>query len=341
MKNRIAAIVQACLLTGLIVCMTVSVFAGKSSGPVTLTYAEVNPLEGTISGEMAKAFKEKAEEVSGGMLKIDIQAGAVLGSEEQILDNLLGGGNITDITRVSSFAFKQYGCDKSSLLAIPYTFEDEDHFWKFADSDLADELLMEPHDKGLLMRGLCYGEEGFRNFFFKDDVNGIEDLKNKKIRISADPVMTSMVDDLGAAAANVSFQELYSALSTGVVDGAEQPTANYQSNAFYEVAPNLMLDGHILGAMQIVISDYSWNKLDEEQQGWIMEAADYASDVCREKVHEIEEENIAKLKEKGVKIVELEDKSEWMENCKDTIDANTKNEYETYQKILAMKDKAE
>ena len=63
MKNRIAAIVQACLLTGLIVCMTVSVSAGKSSGPVTLTYAEVNPLEGTISGEMAKAFKEKAEEV--------------------------------------------------------------------------------------------------------------------------------------------------------------------------------------------------------------------------------------------------------------------------------------
>ena len=135
--------------------------------PVTLTYAEVNPLDGTIVGEMAKAFKEKAEELSAGDITIDIQAGGVLGSEDQILDNLLGGGNITDISRISAFALTQYGCNKAKLLSIPYTFVNEEHFWNFAASDLAQEFLLEPAELGLGLRGLCYGEEGFRHFFFK------------------------------------------------------------------------------------------------------------------------------------------------------------------------------
>ena len=270
--------------------------------PVTLTYAEVNPLDGTIVGEMAKAFKEKAEEVSGGEITIDIQAGGVLGSEDQILDNLLGGGNITDISRISAFALTQYGCNKAKLLSIPYTFVNEDHFWNFAASDLAQEFLLEPQEVGLPLRGLCYGEEGFRHFFFKTEVKGLEDLKGLKIRVSSDPVMTGMVSNLGASATTVAFTELYSALNTGVVDGAEQPTANYRSNAFQEVAPYLLLDGHTLGALQIIITDAAWAKLSEEQQGWIMEAAKYASEVCKAKVAEIEAQTFELLAQDGATV---------------------------------------
>ena len=304
--------------------------------PVTLTYAEVNPLDGTIVGEMAKAFKEKAEELSAGDITIDIQAGGVLGSEDQILDNLLGGGNITDISRISAFALTQYGCNKAKLLSIPYTFVNEDHFWNFAASDLAQEFLLEPQEIGLPLRGLCYGEEGFRHFFFKSEVKGLEDLKGLKIRVSSDPVMTGMVSNLGASATTVAFTELYSALNTGVVDGAEQPTANYRSNAFQEVAPYLLLDGHTLGALQIIITDAAWNKLSEEQQGWIMEAAKYASQVCREKVAEIEAQTFELLKADGATVIEVEDKAPWVEACQPTIQENTADQAELYQQILDM-----
>lgn len=304
--------------------------------PVTLTYAEVNPLDGTIVGEMAKAFKEKAEEVSGGEITIDIQAGGVLGSEDQILDNLLGGGNITDISRISAFALTQYGCDKAKLLSIPYTFVNEDHFWKFADSELAQEFLLEPQEIGLPLRGLCYGEEGFRHFFFKNEVKSLDDLKGLKIRVSSDPVMTGMVSNLGASATTVAFTELYSALNTGVVDGAEQPTANYRSNAFQEVAPYLLLDGHTLGALQIIITDAAWAKLSEEQQGWIMEAAKYASSVCREKVAEIEAQTFELLAQDGATVIPVEDKAPWVAACQETIQANTADQAELYQKILDM-----
>ena len=320
----------------LALALLLSCTAALADDPITLTYAEVNPLDGTIVGEMAKGFKAKVEELSGGSVIIDIQAGGVLGSEDQILDNLLGGGNITDISRISAFALTQYGCDKAKLLSIPYTFVNEEHFWNFAASDLAQEFLLEPEELGLGLRGLCYGEEDFRHFFFKNEVKSIDDLKGLKIRVSSDPVMTGMVTNLGAAATTVAFTELYSALNTGVVDGAEQPTANYRSNAFQEVAPYLLLDGHTLGALQIIITDAAWAKLNEEQQGWIMEAAKYASQVCREKVAEIEAQTFELLKQDGATVIEVEDKAPWVEACQPTIQENTAAQAELYQQILDM-----
>ena len=319
-------------------CMIFAMCAVSASAdePITLTYAEVNPLDGTTVGEMAKSFKAKLEELSGGSVLVDIQASGVLGSEDQILDNLLGGGNICDLSRISAFALTQYGCDKASLLSIPYTLVNEDHFWTFADSELAQEFLNEPQEIGLPLRGICYGEEGFRHFFFKNEVKGLDDLKGLKIRVSSDPVMTGMVSNLGASATTVAFTELYSALNTGVVDGAEQPTANYRSNAFQEVAPYLLLDGHTLGALQIVITDNAWNKLNEEQQGWVMEAAKAASQTCREKVAEIEQKTFDQLKEDGATVIPVEDKAPWVEACQPTIKANTEKLADLYQQLVDM-----
>ena len=134
----------------------------------------------------------------------------------------------------------------------------------------------------------------------------------------------------------MAFTELYSALNTGVVDGAEQPTANYRSNAFQEVAPYLLLDGHTLGALQIVISDAGWAKLNEEQQGWIMEAAKTASDVCREKVAEIEAQTFELLAADGATVIQVEDKAPWVEACQPTIQENAAKLPELYQQILDM-----
>lgn len=335
-RKHIFSVIGALLMAGLCAMVVLSLTAGMRDGPKVLTYAEMNNLEGTVPGEMAKAFKEKTEELSGGTLIIDIQANGVLGSEDQLIDNLLGGGNITDFTRISASALTQYGCSKAALLSIPYTFESDEHFYRFAESELAQEILLEPRELGLPLRGLCYAHEGFRNFFFKKEVRGIEDIKSMKLRVSSDPVMTGMVNDFGAYATPVAFTELYSALSSGVVDGAEQPTPNYLSNAFPEVAPNLLLDEHTLGVVQIVMAEYRWAQLSEQEQDWIMEAAQYASQVASAKVDEILRTTFATLREKGVNIVDVEDKTPWKQACQPTIDEHIRNDRELYQKILDM-----
>lgn len=312
-----------------------AVFADDANPEVTLVYAEVNPLD-TIVGQLASDFKEKVEELSGGSITIDLQANGVLGSEAQILDGILSGSTTVDISRISAFALSSYGCTKSTLLSLPYTFTSRDHFWAFANSDLADEILAEPQDMGLPLRGICYGEEGFRHFFFKDPVNSIEDMAGMKIRVSDDPVMTGLVNGLGASATVVSFTELYSALQTGVCDGAEQPIANYKSNAFQEVAPNLILDGHTLGAVQLVITDAAWNKLTEEQQGWIMEAGEYASGKNAENSQASEDEVLQELIDEGINVVEVEDKTPWAEACADVVTDNMNGNDDLYQQILDL-----
>ena len=304
---------------------------------VTLVYAEVNPLD-TIVGQMATDFKNKVEELSDGKITIDVQASGVLGSENDVLDTMLGGGGTIDMSRISAFALNSYGAKKSMLLSIPYTFQDRAHFWNFATSDLAQEFLTEPVDLGLGVRGLYYGEEGFRHFFFVNPATKLEDLSGLKIRVSNDPVMTGMVSGLGANATVVSMNELYSALQTGVVDAAEQPIANYYSNAFPEVAPHLLLDGHTLGAVQVIITDEAWDKLTEDQQAILMEAGKYASENNRANSENKENEVLEQLKADGVTVTEVEDKAPWKEACKAVIDEKTADQAELYQQILDLAD---
>ena len=310
--------------------------AAASDPKVTLVYAEVNPLD-TIVGQTATHFKEKVEELTGGSVVIDVQASGVLGSENDVLDAILGGSTSIDMSRISAFALTSYGCNKSKLLSIPFTFENRAHFWNFANSDLAPEFLNEPQELGLPVRGIFYGEEGFRHFFTVNPVAGIEDFKGLKLRVSNDPVMNGMVEGLGANPTVVSFGELYSALQTGVVDGAEQPIANYKSNAFPEVANNLILDGHTLGAVQAVITDNAWGKLTANQQAAVMAAAADTQKFNADLSETAENKVLEELRSSGCNVVDVDDKTPWQEACAKVIKDNTSDQAELYQKLLDMK----
>ncbi len=310
--------------------------AAASDPKVTLVYAEVNPLD-TIVGQTGSHFKEKVEELTGGSVVVDVQASGVLGSENDVLDAILGGSTSIDISRISAFALTSYGCNKSKLLSIPFTFENRAHFWNFANSELAPEFLNEPQELGLPVRGIFYGEEGFRHFFTVKPVSGIADFKGLKLRVSNDPVMNGLVEGLGANPTVVAFGELYSALQTGVVDGAEQPIANYKSNAFPEVANNLILDGHTLGAVQAVITDNAWGKLTANQQAAVMAAAADTQKFNADLSETAENKVLEELRSSGCNVVDVDDKTPWQEACAKVIKDNTSDQAELYQKLLDMK----
>ena len=333
MKKRILAIVLVAILalSSLAACKK-----EEAAGPITLVYAEVNPQD-TIVGQVAADFKSKVEELSKGQIIIDVQYSGVLGSENDVLDAMLAGAGSADISRISAFSLTSYGAEKSVLLSLPYTFESREHFWKFATSPLAEEFLNESYEKKLGVKGLFYGEEGFRHFFTKTPVNSIGDLAGMKLRVSNDPVMNGLVKGLGASPTVVAFGELYSALSTGVVDGAEQPIANYKSNSFPEVANNMILDGHTLGAIEIVVATPVWDKLTKDQQNILMEAGKYAQENNKKNSQAKEDEVLKELKANGCNIVEVTDITPWQDAVKDVITENTKGLEDLYQKILSLK----
>ena len=314
--------------------------APAASGDVIkLTMAEVNPLENTVCGAMDLKFKEEVERLSGGQIQIDLQGGGVLGVEADILDGMLGGTGTVDICRISAFALTSYGTKKSVLLSLPYTFADRNHYWNFANSELGQEFLNESEELGLGVKGLYFGEEGFRHFFTVDSkpISSPADMKGMKIRVSNDPIMTKMVQSLGATPSPVSMSEIYSSMQNGTIDGAEQPTVNYAGNSFQEVGRNLTLDGHTLGAMMTIITDKAWNSLNEEQQGWILEAGKTASDYCREVSEQKEKEVLEQLKADGINVIDITDKTEWQAACKPIADEYAAGDLaEVYQQLLDL-----
>jgi len=302
---------------------------------ITLVYAEVNPLN-TIAGQMAKAFKEKVEELSDGTIIIDVQHSAVLGSENEVLQSMLEDSGMIDLARISAFALTNYGGEKSKLLSLPYTFASREHFWNFATSDLAGEFLLEPYENGSNVRGLFYGEEGFRHFFSTEPLQSIEDLRGMNIRVSEDPVMVNLVECLGATPKEVPFGELYTALSRAEVNAAEQPLSNYQSNAFDEVAGNVILDGHTLGAIQVVITDSAWQKLTVEQQEILMQAGAYASEENHTISKQMEADVMAALEADGCAFAEVADNGPWKQAVASLIAEQIAGMEDVYQQIQDM-----
>lgn len=307
------------------------VSAAASDPKVTLVYAEVNPLDSTC-GKVATKFKERVEELSGGSVEIDIQASGVLGAEGDVLDNIIGGVGTIDMARLSVSTMTAYGVQKSTLLALPFEFVSRDHFWNFATSDLAQEFMDEPEELGLGFRGLFLGEEGFRHIFTNVEVKDLAGLQGKKIRVSTDAAMLAMIDALGASSTVVSYNELYSSLQTGVVDGAENPIVNYKANAFYEVAPYLILDGHQLGVIELVITDASWDKLTDAQKECVKQAAAECADYNKE-ISEAGEQEALEAIADSITVTDVPDKTPWVEACADVIAESTKDYADLHKAI--------
>ncbi|MBO4456525.1 MAG: TRAP transporter substrate-binding protein [Butyrivibrio sp.] len=300
---------------------------------ITLVMAEVNPLD-TIVGMTDQRFKEEVEKRSNNSIIIDLQPNQVLGAENDVLDTMMGKGGTIQLARISAFSLTSYGGESSKLLSLPYTFVSREHYWNFAKSDLAQEFLVEPQASGV--RGLFYGEEGFRHFFTAKEIKDIDSLKGMKLRVSNDPVMNGLVEGLGASPTVVSFTELYGALQTGVVDGAEQPIANYKSNAFDEVAPYMILDGHTLGAFEVIITNEAWDGLTPEQQQILTDAGKAAAEYNQEISQQKEDEVLAELKSSGAHIIDVEDITPWQDAVKKVVEENIKGKEELYQQILDM-----
>ena len=305
----------AILLSAVMLCGITSALAET----VTLTYAEVNS-ETTPSGMIALTFKDKVEELTGGSVIIDLQLSGVLGSEGEVLDGIFGGTGMVDISRISLFSLNNYGCPLTQLLTVPYTFANREHFWAFTETDLAQAVLSEPSDLGLGVRGLFYYEEGFRSFFFTTEVATIDDVAGKKIRVSDAPMWRGIVEGLDGAPTVVNYNELYQALDTGVVDGAEQPIVNYYGMKFHEVAPYMILDNHIIGGGEVIITDEAWAKLDADQQAAVMEAGVFASQFCKDSIQELEDAAKADAVAEGAVFVEVADPGVWQESCAALVD---------------------
>lgn len=218
-------------------------------------------------------LKQRAEELSGGAMTIEIYPSAVLGGETECLEQLQNG--VLAMTKTSTGPMESFA-PEMQVFGLPYLFRDLAHFWKFADSEPGRDLL----HKGAVrnMYGLCYYDAGTRNFYTtKRQIKTPDDLKGMKIRVMNSPMAIKMVEMMGASPTPISWGELYSALAQGIVDGAENNPPSFFSNKHYETCKYFSLDEHVILPDMLLISTPIWNKLSMQEQQWLQQAADESS----------------------------------------------------------------
>jgi tripartite ATP-independent transporter DctP family solute receptor len=241
---------------------------------------------------------ERLAEKSGGKLTIDIYPSGQLGSEQQCVE-LLQIGSLA-ITKVSAAVMESF-TPKFKALGLPYVFRSKEHSFKVFDGEIGKELLLGTEEYWI--RGLCFYDAGFRSFYTIDKpINTPDDLKGLKIRVMKSQSAMEMVRALGGSPTPISWGELYTALQSGVVDGAENNEPSLYTSHHYEVCKQYSLDEHTCVPDVLIISTKVWNTLSEQEQKWLQEAADESVPVERKYWAESVEESLRIVQENGVKI---------------------------------------
>ena len=272
--------------------------------------------EAHICGQTHLAFAYAMAILSEGKIYSDLM---ISGEIDLDSTNLAEVYSTIDCARYQLELAAQNGYAKGAVFGLPYVFESRDHVWKFAESELGQEVIDEINNGGYPCKVLAYIEEGARSYFTNANhpVNTVEDLKGLKLRVQSSDIYNGMVQSVGASPTTMAWSEVYTGISTGVVDGAENPYTGYNANMLYEVAPNFYEDAHIWGLNIITISSDVWNSLNGDEQELIQEAAKIASAYNKMKIEETEQVIKQKILELGVTIVTptAEDKAELVEMC--------------------------
>ncbi len=283
-----------------------------------------------VSHSVHKAMVKMGEDVdklSDGKLKLEIYPSQQLGTERQCLE-LLQIGSL-DMTKVSVGVLENFA-PNMRVLGLPFLFRDREHSFKVLDGPIGKALLNDGEKYWL--KGLGYYDAGSRSFYTKDKpVNSPADLEGQKIRVMESVTAMDMVRDLGGSPTPISWGELYTALQQGVVDGAENNPPSFYLSGHYEVAKYYTLDEHTVLPDVLLAGTQLWDKLTEEEQGWLNQAVEISVVYQRKLWLEAENEALEAVEKAGVQIIRP-DKTLFSDKIKDSFDKY--KEDESFYKLI-------
>ncbi|MBN1293628.1 MAG: TRAP transporter substrate-binding protein [Candidatus Latescibacteria bacterium] len=246
----------------------------------------------------ADTFKRELEHRSDGRIRVMFYDSAVLGAERQLLESCYFG--IIEMVQVTSSVVTTID-PLFSILDMPYLFFDEAHHQKALNGPIGQELLDDLNK--VRFQGLAFYSCGFRHIFnSKRPVYSPDDMKGLKIRVMESPVMLRSINCMGGSATPLSASELYSALKTGVVDGAENNPRVFISAHFCDACKFLSLTGHFVN-QHVLIANKSWlESLKPEYRQMIRDTAKDILPEYNRAWNASVEEAMAQMKKQGVTV---------------------------------------
>ena len=279
--------------------------AGKPAATpeYVLTYAE-NQHEDYPTTQSAHYFADLVEERTGGRIVIDVLCDAQMGTQQEVLDQMAFGG--IDFTRVSLSSISDE-LPILNVLQLPFLYEDADHLWRVLDGPIGEEFLDVFEEAGLV--GLSWYDGGARSFYATTPINSAADLQGMTVRVQDSQMMEDMIGLLGATPSTVAYTDIYAAIQTGKVDGAENNWASYESQGHYLLAPYYTLDQHARVPEIQLVSAALWDKLSEEDRAIILECARESALYERKLWTQREEEARRDVLNAGTKVIALDEQA--------------------------------
>ena len=304
--------------------------AETGASEITLKLGVVTPTDhphSISSQEFSKIIDGRA----GGRIKITVFDNGKLGSNPELLDGVKTG--VIDMCVNTPGVMANYH-PVTGLLELPYLFVSTEHMMKTTRGPIAEEIANEYSQKtGILILGHFGGAQ--RNMITKSKkIDAIKDLAGLKMRTWEWNVMMNWWKALGAVPAVVAFPEVYTALQTGVVDGAENEYTTFTVSRWAEVCKFIALTEHNITVRPIMINKKKFETLPGDLQKILIHAAREASDFDVKLEGELDEKNSAALKSKYGTVFTTPDKRPFIDRSIGII-----KEFAKEKKLEAITDK--
>jgi tripartite ATP-independent transporter DctP family solute receptor len=255
-----------------------------------------------------ESMGKKLEAATSGRLSVQMFPSAQLGAEKETIEQTQIGA--IQILRVSAGALGPI-VDDVNVVNMPFLFKNTAHAQKMMDGPIGQELLdriSANANAGLV--ALCWMDSGARSIYnTKRPVKSIEDLKGLKVRVIGNPIFIDMMNALGGNGVAMGYDQVFGALQTGVIDGAENNPPSYVFSNHYTTAKYYSLTEHLIIPEVLMFSKKAWTSLSADDQTLIKKFAREAQLEERELWKKYEQTAMDKAKAAGCEIIEIADKT--------------------------------
>ncbi len=258
---------------------------------------------------------KKLEAATDGRLSVQMYAAMQLGGEKEAIEQAQIGA--LQLARVSVGALGPV-VDDLNVFNLPFLFRDTAHMEKVIDGPIGDELLAKVTDNPQTrLIGLCWMDAGARSMYdTKQPIRSIDDLKGLKVRVMGNPMFVDMMNALGGNGVAMGYDQVFSALQTGVVDGAENNPPSFVFDNHYQVAKHYTLTEHLIVPEILVFSRRTWDTLSQDDQALLRKLGREAQLEERELWRQTEQQAFDKMRAAGVDIITVADRQRFKDAVK-------------------------
>jgi tripartite ATP-independent transporter DctP family solute receptor len=250
---------------------------------------------------MSDIIKQK----SGGKDSIKVFTGNALGGEKDTIEQTKIGA--LDFVRINVAPMNNI-CPETMVPTMPFLFRSKEHMRRVLDGPVGDEILKACEKQGYI--GLAFYDSGSRSLYTtKKPVKTLADAKGLKIRVQQSDLWVALLQAMGANATPMPYGEVYTALKTGLVDGAENNWPSYDTSKHFEVAKFYAVTEHSMAPEMLLMSKKIYDGLTPAEQKIIRDAAKESVPYMRKLWDEKEKASRALVERGGAQIVEVDKKS--------------------------------